>query len=358
METHTLSVQEARLRRTRRSVSALAVFSVAALWPGVAAAQPGSDYSVAASIDVSGLAEGIAVAPDSRTAFVTHGNEELGGLLSSIDTSTRTVTQTVPAGNFPVGLAVSPDGSTLYLGDNGGNTLSVIDARTLTVRSVLPTCDGPLGTVVTQDGSKVVVACQFDGNVLVLDTATNATSLVKAGDRSMFVAVSPDSRTAYSTDLLGDYSIAVIDLETGQVTDRIPTGRETAFTIDVAESGRTLFFTSVGSEGNQLQKLDIATGRVQKLTLESQPAGLDVAPDDSVAYVVSNEAVYVIDVATLTLVDTVPTPGNGQLVAVAPDSAAAYATSQFSKVSVITDGRTPPPLPDTPSTGSGSLFGS
>ncbi|MBY6709059.1 YncE family protein [Rhodococcus sp. BP-241] len=337
---------------------AIAGISAMTLTPGLAAAQPSTDYTVAASIEVSGRPEGIAVSPDNRTAFVTHGDNETGGLLSKIDTTTRAVVQTVPIGAGPVGLAVSPDGSTLFMGDNGGDTLSVIDTRTLAVRNVLPACDGPLGTVMTQDGSKVVVACQFDGNVLILDTKTNTTSLVKAGDRSLFVAVSPDGRTAYSTDLLGDYSIAVIDLASSHVSRRIPTGRETAFTIDVAESGRTLFFTSVGSEGNQLQKLDIATGRVQKLTLDSQPAGLDVAPDDSVAYVVSNEAVYVIDVATLTLVDTVTTPGNGQLVAVAPNSAAAYVTSQFSTVSVITDGSVPPPPPGPPSTGSGSIFGS
>ncbi|MBT1194039.1 YncE family protein [Rhodococcoides kroppenstedtii] len=315
---------------------------------------------MSATIDIPGRLEGNALSPDGKTAFVTrHTDESTDGTLFKIDTATWAVVQSVTAEGFPIGLAVSRDGETLYMGNNGATTLSIVDARTLVTREIVPTCEGPLGLALTPDGSKVVVACQFDGNVLVYDTRTKDVAQVRAGERSLFVALSPDGKTAYTTDLLGDYSIAVIDLATTEVTRRIPTGRETAFSIEVADGGRTLFATSGGSEGYQLQKIDIVSGTAQKLTLDSQYAGLlDVAPDGSVVFVLKGDAVDVVDARSLQVIDTVPVPFSSQVVAVAPDSRAAYVTSQASTISVITDITAPTPTPMPPTTGSGSGFGS
>ena len=46
---------------------------------------------------------------------------------SVIDIANNTVTATVPVGTSPWGVAVSPDGSKVYVANNGSNDISVIN---------------------------------------------------------------------------------------------------------------------------------------------------------------------------------------------------------------------------------------
>lgn len=49
-----------------------------------------------------------------------------GSTVSVIDTVTNTVTDTIPVGRGPIGVAVSPDGSHLYVANEGDGTVTVI----------------------------------------------------------------------------------------------------------------------------------------------------------------------------------------------------------------------------------------
>ena len=53
-----------------------------------------------------------------------------------IDTATNTVVATVPVGSFPFGIAITPDGTTAYVVNNGSNTVSVIDTAGTTTITV------------------------------------------------------------------------------------------------------------------------------------------------------------------------------------------------------------------------------
>ncbi|WP_281187126.1 YncE family protein [Streptomyces katrae] len=65
--------------------------------------------------------------------------------VSVIGTRARAVTDTVPVGHGPNGLAVGPDGSRVYVSNFDSDTLSVIDASTDRVRDTVPVGDGPTG---------------------------------------------------------------------------------------------------------------------------------------------------------------------------------------------------------------------
>jgi DNA-binding beta-propeller fold protein YncE len=47
--------------------------------------------------------------------------------VSVIDTGSNTVTATVPIGNKPLGVAVTPDGRHAYITDTDSRSVSVID---------------------------------------------------------------------------------------------------------------------------------------------------------------------------------------------------------------------------------------
>jgi YVTN family beta-propeller protein len=55
-----------------------------------------------------------------------------------IDTGTNTVTATIPVGQTPYGVAVTPDGSRVYIANELDGTVSVIDTATSTVTATIP----------------------------------------------------------------------------------------------------------------------------------------------------------------------------------------------------------------------------
>jgi len=128
------------------------------------------------------LALACLVAPASTLAQHAYITNEGSSTVSVIDTATNTVIATIPVGSHPQGVAVTPDGSRVYVANEGGlegvGTVSVISTATNTVTGIpIPVGSLPIGVAVTPDGSRVYVANQGAvegvGTVSVISTATN-----------------------------------------------------------------------------------------------------------------------------------------------------------------------------------------
>src|SRR5207245_830337 len=81
------------------------------------------------------------------------------------------------AGAQGASAATTSDGSHVYVAQIKRSTVSVIDTATNSVVATVAERPNPLGMAVTPDGSRVYVAnCSVDGvgNVGVIDTATNS----------------------------------------------------------------------------------------------------------------------------------------------------------------------------------------
>jgi YVTN family beta-propeller protein len=151
------------------------------------------------------------VSPDGSRVYVTNQGK---GHLSVINTVTNTVVGSpIPVGR-PEAVAVSPDGSRVYVVGNtaewpgGVGTVSVIDTATNTV-VVSPMTLGFFaeGVAVTPDGSRLNVVGYTDeptgaGRMSVIDTATNTVlgSPMKLGDWLEGVVVTPDGSRVYVSD--------------------------------------------------------------------------------------------------------------------------------------------------------------
>ena len=120
------------------------------------------------------------VAPDGRRAYVTY----LSGALSMIDTATNTVTATIDVGRGALGVAVTPDGSHLYVAHWGSSMVSVIDTATNTVIATINVGSVQWDVAVTPDGRWAYVTNRGSGIVSVINTATNtvATAVDIEGD--------------------------------------------------------------------------------------------------------------------------------------------------------------------------------
>jgi YVTN family beta-propeller protein len=123
---------------------------------------------VVATIPLRFLASGVVFTPDGARAYVEQQNE----FLNVIDTATNTVViDLLQATVFHDHLAITPDGSRLYVTSPVINTVSVIDTNTNAVVNAIP-LQHPSFPAMTSDGTRVYTATVLN-TVSVIDTATN-----------------------------------------------------------------------------------------------------------------------------------------------------------------------------------------
>ena len=165
--------------------------------------------------------QNLAVTPDGSQVWVAEtgpqtGEPSLGGI-SVISTASDTVTSRLRLQTDPRDIAFSPSGSTAYV--TTGQGLYVIDTRTLQVVTVIRGLGNPEGVAVSPDGKTVYVTNTVEGKVDVISAATNnVTDAIGVGQMPWQLVLSSDGSTLYVAD--GDSNaISVISTATGKVTN-------------------------------------------------------------------------------------------------------------------------------------------
>jgi len=142
----------------------------------------------------------LAASPAEAAPFAYVTNSFPIGTVSVIDTATNppsvVATVTLPAGNEPTEIAVTPDGTRAYVTNSNGlsGIVSVIDTATNTVAATVPVGFNPQGVAVTPDGKYAYVANTLSASVSVIGTATN-TVVATVGPVNLPLGVAPSPRT-------------------------------------------------------------------------------------------------------------------------------------------------------------------
>src|ERR1700722_1750327 len=141
-----------------RTTGLAAVAVTAVLAVPLAAATPASAasaYTVTKTIRFGPIEpDGVAVAPDSATAYIASYETQGGpGSISMISASAKKITRSVLTGRSTVTVAVSPSGRTLYAVNYGEDSVSVISAATGTVTATIKVGKQPMGVAVSPSGS-------------------------------------------------------------------------------------------------------------------------------------------------------------------------------------------------------------
>jgi len=129
--------------------------------------------TAAVRLSTLGYTTALVLSADGSTAYVDGGTS-----VAVVDTATGTVTRTLTAGtDLNEGMAVSPDGTTLYTAGGGaypapGDLYEVNTASGATTASVAVGTT-PDGVVLSADGSQAYVSGSATNTVSVVDTATN-----------------------------------------------------------------------------------------------------------------------------------------------------------------------------------------
>jgi YVTN family beta-propeller protein len=106
---------------------------------------------------------GIALSPDGSMLFVANANSDC---VSVIDTRSDKVIKTIsskpmeelPFGSAPNDVAVAPDGNIVYIADGADNLLAVVDVKKNKLKGLIPTGWYPSTVRLSKDGKKLFVA--------------------------------------------------------------------------------------------------------------------------------------------------------------------------------------------------------
>jgi len=290
--------------------------------------------TIRATVSVGSNPNGVAVTPDGTKVYVANSdwdNVSTIDTISVIDTAIDTVIARVPVGNKPWGAAAISDGTKVYVTNEGSDTVSVIDATTNNVIKSVPVGSNPRGIVVSPDGKTVYVTNSDWWNnisvidtVFAIDTATNTViANVSVGDKPWGVAVSPDGTKLYVANY-GSNTTSVIDTATNSVTATVPVGWGPVG-VAVTPDGKKVYVASYHYPYS-VSIIDTATNTVTAtVNVGMFPHGVAVTPDGTKAYVTSDgsDKVYVIDTATNNVTGTVKTGSRpmswGQFIGPAPN---------------------------------------
>ena len=190
------------LRNTLVLATAFVIVAVMAL-PGLASATTPSTTAVT-SITVGAYPTSVAVSPDGSSVWVANSDDDT---VSRIATSDNTVTS-ITVGVGPYNVAMSPDGSSVWVTNNGGTTVSRIATSDNAVTPITVGAD-PSGVAVSPDGSSVWVTNNGDGTVSRIATSDNAVTPITVGADPYNIAVSPDGSSVWVTNS-GDGTVSRI----------------------------------------------------------------------------------------------------------------------------------------------------
>ena len=188
----------------------------------------------------------VAVA-DAETLVVANKAE---ATVSLIDLDNGNVVATLPTGEGPHEVGISPDGRFALVTNYGtrerdGNSLTLIDIAAAAVVSTIDLGDyrRPHG-VEWLDDEQAAVTAEANKALIIVDVATKKVALSIGTDQevSHMVALDPDRGRAYTTNI-GSGSLTVLDLGKGARESNIATG-DGAEGIAVSASGKHIWVTN------------------------------------------------------------------------------------------------------------------
>jgi YVTN family beta-propeller protein len=222
--------------------------------------------------------------------------------VSVIDTATLDPSNYNPAetdihvGLNPQALAVTPDGSQLWVADTGPQTspssptkISVIDTATNKVTGTIPVQGSPSQIEFSPQGTTAYVVTS--NGLWSFSTATRKVTGFTGGlGDPRGIAVSPDGTEVYVTDTDGN-AVKVISTKTGRVTATIGVG-DLPWQIVVSASGKTAYVANPDSDS--VSVIDTATDAVtDTIPLTGDPDTLGLTPDGSQLWVGQQSTAYV-----------------------------------------------------------------
>ena len=246
-------------------------------------------------------------------AFVINSAE---ASVSLIDLDTHAEIKRIPVLREPHHMALTPDGSSLLVGDTAGNAVFMLDPQTgeLQRRAVM---SDPYQLQFSPDGKWLTVAGLARNQIDIYDAATlTLVHRIPASSMPSHINFSPDSAVTY-VSLQGTDSLMAIDVKSGSVLWTTKVGKTPAGVLWL--DGKIL----VGIMGaDYVAVVDPANGAVERKIVTAKGAhNLFMSPDGRTLYVCNrvDGSISTLDPKTLNVRSRIPMSGGPDDIDFAPD---------------------------------------
>ena len=251
----------------------------------------------------------VAISPDGSIVFVNRLDTED---VVALDARTEKVLFTIPVGGVPNHITVSADGRFLYVPIFSGAELKIID---IAARKIVGSIDIGMGahaTHLSPDGKRLYVGHMWNQAIMVIDLAKGEVIRSYDFDRPVrpFV-ISPDERTLYvqTSNMSGFY---VVDVDSGRIEQKVemPTSLPPAtklsfpYTVDhglaLTADGKMLL--AAGSMTGHVAVFSVPAMKVlADIPVGREPNWIALSRDERFAYVSNRKdnTISVIDMASL-----------------------------------------------------------
>lgn len=281
--------------------------------------------SVVATVPVGQRPRGIRVSPDGSRVYVAVSGSPKAppGIdeetlpppdraqdgIAVVEVATLKRVAKLPSGPDPEQFAIHPDGSRIYISNEDAHTATVLDVESSEVLATVPVGVEPEGVAISPDGRWVYVSAETDHDITVIDTETNeAVGKFGVGERPRAIEFSPDGSRAYVTGELGA-DVSVVDVSRHEVIATIPIETKGAkpMGVEVSPDGQQLYVAN--GRGGDVAVIDPAAGKVvESIQVGERPWEMALTPDGRKLYTANGPSndVSVIDTERLEVVTTIP----------------------------------------------------
>jgi len=231
-------------------------------------------------------------------------------------------------------LAAPLQADILFVGNKSAHTVWGVDLATGERRVTFESGIGPHEIEISPDDRYAVVTNygsreEVGNSLTVIDwPAGKVARVVDLGEntRPHGMAFLPDGRVVVTTE--GSDSVLVVDIEKGEVLERITVGEGVAHMVAASPDGRFAWVTNISA--GTLEKVDLEAGRVVgRRDTGGGAEGVAVAADGAEVWVTNraDDTVSVIDADTLEVLATLDSEGFPIRIAITPDGRQALVTN-------------------------------
>jgi YVTN family beta-propeller protein len=258
----------------------------------------------------------LAADPVRPRVYATAPNDNL---VIVIDTATLSVIKTIPIGSSPQGLAISADGTKLWVANSGSTTfgIGIVDLNSLTT---LPSYSTPSLPYDIEEGPShrlyVTPKSQTSNGIMQIDGDTGTLQKSFGGFvySGSLLEVSPDRNTLFygerglSPSMLTKYDISTTTPTVIQSADLGSNGES----LRVSHNGQFMVYPNGGGNGSGYTTYEIPTSNLSGINgsfnVGPYPISAAFSNDDSLIYhgTLSQSAVKIFNTATFNQVGILP----------------------------------------------------
>ena len=258
-----------------------------------------SEHKIMTSVWVGSGPCQVAITPDGSYIYVAHSGSEVSVLRTTDLSSVALI-----SGISPVGIDITPDGAFAYVVNRESNAITVIRTSDYTVVTSVPVGKGPESIAISPDGAHAYVTLFRDNSVSIISTSDNAVvATVPVGRGPSGLAIAPDGTFAYVSNHPGN-SVSVIRTSDHKVVATVPGGGSPS--IAITPDGRFVYAPSWNDNNVRVIRTSDNTV-VTTIPVGITPNGVAITPDGAYIYVTNygSDTVSVIRAADNTVVASI-----------------------------------------------------